>query len=157
MARGAVHPRVLGYLGRGLSLEFSAVQQYMTQASLVESWGDTAAADQFRRDTVEEMQHAERIVQHMLGLGVVPAASQLSPVIHAPDLVSLLRRNAVLEHELIAHYAEAMQFCQLVGDHHNQALFEDLWQDERHHGDDLANWLANLGANDPSLPARANF
>jgi bacterioferritin len=157
MARGAVHPRVLGYLGRGLSLEFSAVQQYMTQASLVESWGDTAAADQFRRDTVEEMQHAERIVQHMLGLGVVPAASQLSPVIHAPDLVSLLRRNAVLENELIAHYAEAMQFCQLVGDHHNQALFEGLWQDERHHGDDLANWLANLGANDPSLPARANF
>jgi bacterioferritin len=157
MARGAVHPRVLGYLGRGLSLEFSAVQQYMTQASLVESWGDTAAADQFRRDTVEEMQHAERIVQHMLGLGVVPAASQLSPVIHAPDLVSLLRRNAVLEHELIAHYAEAMQFCQLVGDHHNQALFEGLWQDERHHGHDLANWLANLGANDPSLPARANF
>ena len=157
MARGAVHPRVLGYLGRGLSLEFSAVQQYMTQASLVESWGDTAAADQFRRDTVEEMQHAERIVQHMLSLGVVPAASQLSPVIHAPDLVSLLRRNAVLEHELIAHYAEAMQFCQLVGDHHNQALFESLWQDERHHGDDLANWLANLGANDRSLPARANF
>jgi bacterioferritin len=157
MARGAVHPRVLGYLGRGLSLEFSAVQQYMTQASLVESWGDTAAADQFRRDTVEEMQHAERIVQHMLGLGVVPAASQLSPVIHAPDLVSLLRRNAVLEHELIAHYAEALQFCQLVGDHHNQALFEGLWQDERHHGDDLAKWLANLGANDPSLPARANF
>jgi len=157
MARGAVHPRVLGYLGRGLSLEFSAVQQYMTQASLVESWGDTAAADQFRRDTVEEMQHAERIVQHMLGLGVVPAASQLSPVIHAPDLVSLLRRNAVLEYELIAHYAEAMQFCQLVGDHHNQALFEGLWQDERHHGDDLADWLANLGANDPSLPARANF
>ena len=157
MARGAVHPRVLGYLGRGLSLEFSAVQQYMTQASLVESWGDTAAADQFRRDTVEEMQHAERIVQHMLSLGVVPAASQLSPVIHAPDLVSLLHRNAVLEHELIAHYAEAMQFCQLVGDHHNQALFEGLWQDERHHGDDLANWLANLGANDRSLPARANF
>jgi bacterioferritin len=157
MAKGSVHPRVLGYLGRALSLEFSAVQQYMTQASLVESWGDTAAADQFRRDTVEEMQHAERIVQHMLGLGVVPAASQLRPVTHAPDLVALLRRNAVLEHELIAHYAEAMQFCQLVGDNHNHALFEGLWQDERHHGDDLAQWLASLGASERNLPARASF
>jgi len=38
MAMGAVHPRVLGYLGRALSLEFSAVQQYMTQASLMELW-----------------------------------------------------------------------------------------------------------------------
>jgi len=155
MARGAVHPRVLGYLGRGLSLEFSAVQQYMTQASLVESWGDTAAADQFRRDTVEEMQHAERIVQHMLGLGVVPAASQLSPVIHAPDLVSLLRRNAVLEQDLIAHYDEAMRFCRLIGDGGNHAFFESLWQDEVHHGHDLAAWLDQLGAR--ALPSRATF
>lgn len=58
---GAVHPRVLGYLGRALSLELSAVQQYMTQASLVGLWGDAASAERFRRETVEEMQHAEKL------------------------------------------------------------------------------------------------
>ena len=72
---GAVHPRVLGFLGRALSLELSAVQQYMTQASLVELWGQPEAAIRFRRDTVEEMQHAERIVQRMLALGVAPGAA----------------------------------------------------------------------------------
>lgn len=36
---GAPHPRILGYLGRALSLELTAVQQYMTQASLLELWG----------------------------------------------------------------------------------------------------------------------
>jgi bacterioferritin len=94
MAMGAVHPRVLGYLGRALSLELSAVQQYMTQASLVELWGLQEEAARFRAETVEEMQHAERIVQRMLAVGVAPAASQLRPVTHAADLVGLLRLNA---------------------------------------------------------------
>lgn len=65
----AAHPRVLGYLGRALSLELSAVQQYMTQASLVELWGEAEAAERLRQETVEELGHAERLVQRMLQLG----------------------------------------------------------------------------------------
>ena len=92
------------------------------------------------------MQHAERIIQRMLVLGVVPAASQLSPVSQAPDLVGLLRLNLNLEAALINHYAEALRFCMLVGDSDNQAFFEALWSDEQHHGEDLRAWLASLGA-----------
>ncbi|MEB3159595.1 MAG: ferritin-like domain-containing protein [Synechococcus sp.] len=155
---GAVHPRVLGYLGRALSLELSAVQQYMTQGSLVELWGEADAAERFRHETVEELRHAERIIQRMLALGVVPAASQLSPVSHAPDLVGLLRLNLSLETTLINHYAEAMRFCLLVGDPDNQAFFTELWSDEQHHGDDLRAWLGSLGSSsgDASLE-RATF
>ena len=154
---GAVHPRVLGYLGRALSLELSAVQQYMTQASLVELWGDAESAARFRQETVEEMQHAERIVQRMLALGVAPAASQLRPVSHAPDLVGLLRLNQALEAELINHYAEAVRFCVLVGDSDNEAFFRALWSDEQHHGEDLSVWLRSLGGrHDPALN-RATF
>ncbi|MCP9881980.1 bacterioferritin [Cyanobium sp. Alchichica 3B3-8F6] len=154
---GAVHPRVLGYLGRALSLELSAVQQYMTQASLVELWGDGDAAERFRRETVEELQHAERIIQRMLALGVAPAASQLRPVSHAADLVGLLRLNLSLETDLINHYAEAVRFCVLVGDGDNEAFFRGLWSDEQHHGEDLGDWLRSLGPNhDPSME-RATF
>ena len=64
--QAGTHPRVLGYLGRALSLELSAVQQYMTQASLLSLWGQAAAAERFRLDTAEEMQHAQRLVEHML-------------------------------------------------------------------------------------------
>lgn len=154
---GAVHPRVLGFLGRALSLELSAVQQYMTHASLVESWGDQESADRFRSETVEELRHAETIVQRMLMLGVAPAASQLRPVSHAPDLVELLRRNAVLEEDLIHHYAEAMRFCLLIGDGDNHGFFEGLWRDEVHHGEDLAAWLERLGADRRELAGRASF
>ena len=145
MVMDAVHPRVLGDLGRALSLELTAVQQYMTQASLVGLWGDQAASERFREETVEELQHAERIVQHMLSLGVAPAASQLQPVTHAADLVGLLEQNADLEQQLISHYDEATRFCQLIGDEANAAFFAALLDDEQHHGRDLEAWLQELG------------
>jgi bacterioferritin len=151
------HPRVLGYLGRALSLELSAVQQYMTQAALVELWGDAEAADRFRRETVEEMQHAERIVQRMLALGVAPAASQLRPVSHAPDLVGLLRLDAILENDLIGHYAEAVRFCLLIGDDENERFFRALWEEEQHHGEELAAWLAGFHAAAGGARQRATF
>ncbi|MFM7239434.1 MAG: ferritin-like domain-containing protein, partial [Cyanobium sp.] len=66
----AVHPRVLGYLGRALSLELTAVQQYLTQATLTEAWGDGDAARRFRQEMLEEMGHAETLVRHMLSLEV---------------------------------------------------------------------------------------
>ena len=154
---GAVHPRVLGYLGRALSLELTAVQQYMTHASLLESWGDGETADRFRQETVEELKHAEIIVKRMLELGVAPSASQLRPVAHASDLVGLLRHNAALEDDLIRHYAEALRFCQLVGDGDSQAFFEALWNDERHHGAELAAWLTSLGGDRAVFEARASF
>jgi bacterioferritin len=153
----AVHPRVLGYLGRALSLELSAVQQYMTQASLVELWGDNAAAERFRRETVEEMQHAERLIQRMLQLGVAPAASQLRPAAHAADLEGLLQLDAALEQDLIQHYAEAMRFCLLVGDGNNEAFFRALRDEEQHHGEELGAWLASLGASRARSLERATF
>ena len=145
MSMDAAHPRVLGYLGRALSLELTAVQQYMTQASLVGLWGDEASAERFREETVEEMQHAERIVQHMLQLGVAPAASQLQPVTHAPDLVGLLEHNADLEQQLVDHYAEAARFCAVINDQANGAFFQSLLEDEQHHSADLEAWLQQLG------------
>lgn len=157
MAMGAAHPRILGYLGRALSLELSAVQQYMTQASLAELWGDREAAERFRRETVEEMQHAETIVQRMLRLGVAPAASQLRPATHAPDLAGLLRHNQWLEADLIEHYAEALRFCVLIGDGDNEAFFRDLWNDEQHHAQELSAWLRSLADGGPRVEERATF
>jgi bacterioferritin len=154
---GAVHPRVLGYLGRALSLELSAVQQYMTQASLVGLWGDIVSAERFRHETVEEMQHAEKIVQRMLAVGVAPAASQLRAATHASDLIGLLRQNTQLENDLISHYAEAMRFCVLVGDVTNEAFFRDLLNDEQHHGAELAAWLQSLGGQVNRHHERATF
>jgi bacterioferritin len=139
-----IHHRVLADLGRALSLELSAVQHYLTLSVLIDAWGDSSTADRFRRETVEEMQHAERIVKRMVSLGVAPGASQLQPAAHASDLAGLLRLSLVLEEELVSHYGEAVAFCQRQGDVENQAFFQDLWQEEKQHGEALESWLTSL-------------
>jgi bacterioferritin len=145
MRHARIHPRTLGYLGRALSLELSAVQQYMTQASLAEAWGLTEAASRFREETVEEMKHAERIVQRMLSLGVAPNASQLRPAGVARNLVDLLRQDAVLESEIVALYHEAATFCYRVGDDINGDFFQALLEEEGAHAHEIETWLASLG------------
>jgi bacterioferritin len=149
MRNALLHPRTLGYLGRTLSLEYSAVQQYMTQAALCEAWGLGEAAERFRRETVEEMQHADRIVKRMLTLGVAPNASQLSPPAVARNLVDLLRQDAVLEAEIITLYAEATRFCERIRDRENAAFFDELLREEMDHAAEINEWLSSLGAREP--------
>jgi bacterioferritin len=153
----AVHPRVLGYLGRALSLELTAVQQYLTQATLTEAWGDGDAARRFRQEMLEEMGHAETLVRHMLSLEVAPAASQLRPAAHGPDLASLLRHDLALEDDLVNLYAEASRFCLLHGDTGNEQLFQRLLDDEQHHAEELAAWLGSLNRAAVTSPDRARF
>lgn len=157
MRNASVHPRTLGYLGRALSLEYSAVQQYMTQAALAEAWGLRDAAERFRRETVEEMQHAERIIKRMLGLGVAPNASQLRPAGVARNLLDLLRQDAVLEDEIVALYDEAVQFSRRIGDHENAEFFNGLLQDEIHHAEEIQAWLEELGVPRRQADERAYF
>ncbi len=145
MRKAPLHPRTLGYLGRALSLELTAVQQYMTQASLVGSWGIVDAAARLRAEMLEEMQHAERIVQRMLALGVSPNASQLRPAGVARTLGDLLLQDADLELEIIGLYTQAVTFCEQMRDLENLALFQSLLTDEIHHAREIDEWLAELG------------
>lgn len=157
MVMDAAHPRVLGYLGRALSLELTAVQQFMTQAALATAWGDLTAAQRFREEMVEEMRHAEQIVERLIALGSAPAASQLRPAAHATDLAALLRSDLVLAEERIGLYAEAVRFCLLTGDGPNESFFRRLWSEEHLHGEALATWLAGFDRYHPPQTERATF
>lgn len=136
--------RVLGYLGRALSLELSAVQLYSTQARLVESWGLTEVAGKFSKEASEEMAHADRIISRMLALGVAPNASQLRPVRLGQTLLELLQYDHAFENELIGLYEDATRHCARIGDHDNRVFFEALLNEEKAHATGLVNWLQEI-------------
>ena len=136
--------KVLGYLGRALSLELSAVQQYTTQARLVATWGLSEAAASLRKEAEEELQHADRIIERMLAIGVAPNASQLRSVKLAADLFALLQINQQLEADIIQLYHSATHHCARVGDHDSRVFFEELLKEEQQHHADLGTWLNRL-------------
>lgn len=136
--------RVLGYFGRALSLELSAVQLYSTQSMLVNSWGLTDVADKFRDESREEMGHAERIISRMLALGVAPNASQLRPVRLGRNLQELLQYDYAFENELISLYDDATRYCASIADYDNRLFFETLLNEEKEHAVDLTKWMQEL-------------
>jgi len=135
---------VLGYLGRALSLELSAVQLYSTQSMLVASWGLADVAIKLREESREEMGHAERIISRMLALGVAPNASQLRPVRLGRNLQELLQYDYEFEHELISLYDGATRHCISAADADNRIFFEALLNEEKAHADDLTQWLQEI-------------
>ena len=136
--------RVLGYLGRALSLELSAVQLYSTQAKLVEAWGLTEVAGKFSKEASEELGHADRIIGRMLALGVAPNASQLRPVQLGQNLQELLQHDFAFENELVSLYSEASKHCLSIGDHDNRIFFVALLGEEKEHAKELSKWLQEL-------------
>ncbi len=144
MLTASADQRVLGYLGRALSLELSAVQLYTTQAKLVEAWGLGEVAEKFRAEASEELGHAERIISRMLALGVAPNASQLRPVKLGQNLQQLLEHDYAFEMELVSLYEDASHHCKRIGDKDNRLLFETLLAEEQEHGRSLSEWLQQL-------------
>ena len=135
---------VLGYLGRALSLELSAVQLYSTQAMLVATWGLADVAAKFRAESSEELGHAERIISRMLALGVAPNASQLRPVGLGQTLLELLKYDLAFERELVSLYDAAVTHCNRSGDQDSRLFFEALLSEERTHEKDLLQWIEKL-------------
>lgn len=144
MLPSSADQRILGYLGRGLSLEYSAVQLYSTQARLVEAWGLAEVAKKFNAEAIEEMGHADRIISRMLALGVAPNASQLRPVRLGNNLQELLQHDYAFEHELVGLYEEASQYSARIGDHDSRLFFEALLKEEQAHERELQQWLQEL-------------
>lgn len=145
MLTASADQHVLGYLGRALSLELSAVQLYTTQAKLVATWGLDEVAGKFRAEAGEELGHAERIIGRMLALGVAPNASQLRPVKLGQNLQQLLEHDYAFEMELVSLYEDAAGHCARIGDRENRLLFETLLAEEREHGQSLVKWLQQIG------------
>jgi bacterioferritin len=146
--------RVLGYLGRALSLEFSAVQLYSTQARLVASWGLDEPARRLREESREEMEHVERIIARMLALGAAPNASQLRPARLGGDLLALLRADYDFELELVQLYHDAATYCARAAYQDDRIFFETLFREEQAHAQELIEWMQTLEVSlaDPRRP-----
>lgn len=133
--------RILGYLGRALSLEFSAGQHYLAQASLSKFRQETNYAQDFIKLANEEFQHANLITDRLVSQGALPSGSVLSPSMPAHSIAEALRSCEARELALIDLYGEAAQFSANVGAGADQALFARLLEEEQSQLVRIHGWL----------------
>ncbi|MHB1591391.1 MAG: ferritin-like domain-containing protein [Sulfuricella sp.] len=137
-------PRLAGYLTRALNHEMAAVQQYLTQSILAGLWGMAEHSRQLRGEAEEELEHAERLIRHMLVLGIPSSGTQLPPTRPGRTWEEMLLIDRMLEIEAIRLYEEAAHYCARMRDGETQTLFADLLQDELGHLRELDRMLTEI-------------
>lgn len=129
----SVDPRTLGWLARALTHEMAAVQQYLAQSVLARLWGDETLAAHLRREAVEELEHAERLMERLIRLGVAPSAGNLPPARLGRTVEDLLAADRTLEVDAVHLYQQAVAHAQRMRDGDNAALLADILQEEMAH------------------------
>ena len=129
----SVDPRTLGWLSRALTHEMSAVQQYLAQSVLARLWGDEALSSKLRSEAVEELGHAERLMERLIAVGVAPSAGNLPPSRLGRSVDEMLAADRELEVEAVRLYQEAVAHAQRMRDSDSAALLTEILAEELEH------------------------
>lgn len=140
--------KVVEYLNTALRAELTAVSQYWLHFRLQEDWGLGHMAKKSREESIEEMNHADKLIARILFLGGHPNLQKLDPLRIGETPKETLECDLAAELEAQALYKEARAYCDSVADFVSKNIFEELLADEEGHIDFLETQLhlvATLG------------
>ena len=133
--------RVIEYLNRGLRHELAAINQYWLHYRLLDNWGYRALAKKWRQESIEEMQHADKIVVRIIFLDGFPNMQVLDPLHIGQNVKEILDCDLKAEISARTLYEEAATHCHGARDYVTRDLFEKLMKDEEDHIDFLEKQL----------------
>jgi bacterioferritin len=134
-------PKVLDYLNRGLRSELTAVNQYWLHYRILDDWGYKDLAKTWRKESIEEMGHADRFIERILFLEGFPNLQVLDPLRIGQTVKEILECDLAAEYDARSLYQEAATYSDSVGDKVSKNLFEALMADEEGHIDFLETQL----------------
>ena len=140
--------RVIEYLNKALRHELTAVNQYWLHYRLLDNWGYKDLAKKWREESIEEMQHADRLTVRIIFLDGFPNMQVLDPLHIGQTVKEVLDSDLGIEISARELYQEAATYCHSVKDYVTRDLFEELMADEEGHIDFLETQLdlvAKLG------------
>lgn len=136
--------KVLEQLNKGLRSELTAIVQYMVQAETCGNWGYQRLGAIIKRRAIEEMHHAEHLIERIVFLDSVPKTDvPLTPKPGA-NVSDYLKADYEDEKEAIGDYNAAIKVCVEVGDNGSREVFESLLKDEETHADFLEAQLTSI-------------
>lgn len=138
-------PTVIAYLQEVLTAELTAINQYFLHAEMMENWGYHKLAGITRKESIEEMQHAEKLLERMLYLDGSPNMSQLFPIRIGQSVKEQLANDLQLEYEAVPRLNKAINAAVAAADNGSRDLFESILKDEEHHIDYLEAQLHMIG------------
>src|SRR6202140_3410089 len=134
-------PKVIDYLNKGLRSELTAINQYWLHYRLLNNWGLLEMAKTWRKESIEEMEHADKFTDRILFLDGFPNMQVLDPLRIGQNVKEIIECDLASELAARALYQEGATYCHSVKDYVSRDLFESLMKDEEHHIDFLETQL----------------
>ena len=132
---------VIDILNDALKHELGAVNQYWLHYRMLDNWGYTKLAKKERKESIEEMQHADKLVDRIIFLEGLPNMQHIAPLMIGQDIKEVLECDLRGEFNARDLYTRARDICRRNEDLVSMALFEELLADEEEHIDFLETQL----------------
>jgi bacterioferritin len=129
--------KIIERLNEAIFLELGAVNQYWVHYRLLEDWGFRKLAAKERAESIEEMQHADKLIERVIFLEGHPNLQRVAPLRIGQNLREVLESDLAGEHDAVKSYRESHKICNDLGDYVTMKLFEELLADEEGHIDFL--------------------
>jgi bacterioferritin len=130
-------PKVIALLNEVLKAELTAINQYFLHAEMMENWGYQRLAKHTRKESIEEMTHAEKLMERILLLDGTPNMSDYFKINIGPNVKQQLQNDLDLEYAAVKRLNDGVRTCVELGDNGSRELLEKILIDEEHHID----WL----------------
>jgi bacterioferritin len=136
-------PKVIEQLNRALREELSAISQYIVHSEMYESWGYERIAKRIKKQSIDEMKHAEALIERLLFLDAAPRMEPMGLSI-GKTVKEMIESDLKAELGAIALYNEAARIAADEKDNGSRDLFIRLLKDEEEHGDWLETQLHQI-------------
>jgi bacterioferritin len=137
MADQAMNQEVVAVLNDALTAELTAINQYFLHAEMCRHWGYSKLYDFIRKNAIEEMKHAEELMERILYIGGLPNVQRLSPIQIGETVLEQFKVDLDLEKVAVDRLNKGIETCRAAADNGSRMLLERILADEEAHID----WL----------------
>jgi bacterioferritin len=133
--------KVIALLNKALGNELIAINQYFLHAKMYKDWGMTNLAEYEYHESIDEMKHADMLVDRILFLEGLPNLQDLGALRIGEDTKEMLECDLALEHDAIPDLRDGVAYCEEVKDYVSRDLFNSILESEEEHVDWLESQL----------------